>query len=290
MTKKRILVTGASSPLSRAIGRHLQKGGYAALGTVRNQQKTANLGMFEEISLLDLSNPFDEISLAESVDAIIHVAAESYGTPEQMMTINAIGTYRLASAAIASGIPKFVYVSSTYVYGSTPTSELRSNSRIVHQSAYGVSKWSAECYLYSLSEQISCLCVRSPAIVGAQSNPHFLQRVRNQMQSGEPTITVSHPDFLFNNVIHEDTMAEFLVQLAVTSTDKFRAFPVGSLQDVSLRELLSFMSDASSYKGRIVWSEEADPPFSICLDDAINLGLRPLTALESIRRWALAWQ
>ena len=110
------------------------------------------------------------------------------------------------------------------------------------------------------------------------------------MQSGEPTITVSHPDFLFNNVIHEDTMAEFLVQLAVTSTDKFRAFPVGSLQDVSLRELLSFMSDASSYKGRIVWSEEADPPFSICLDDAINLGLRPLTALESIRRWALAWQ
>ena len=108
MTKKRILVTGASSPLSRAIGRHLQKGGYAALGTVRNQQKTANLGMFEEISLLDLSNPFDEISLDESVDAIIHVAAESYGTPEQMMTINAIGTYRLASAAIASGIPKFV--------------------------------------------------------------------------------------------------------------------------------------------------------------------------------------
>jgi hypothetical protein len=113
--------------------------------------------------------------------------------------------------------------------------------------------------------------------------------MRNLMQANIPVIRASHPGFLFNNVIHEDTLAEFLVRLAVTHSDGFKAFPVGALQDVSLRDLLSFMSEAACYRGQVVWSEAADRPFSINLDDAIKLGLEPLTALETIRRWTLAW-
>jgi hypothetical protein len=63
---------------------------------------------------------------------------------------------------------------------------------------------------------------------------------------------------------------------------------VGSLQDVDLSELLSFMSRATGYEGQIVWSKDSDRPFSINLDDAVDLGLKPLTALESVRRWTLA--
>ena len=289
MRAKRVLVTGASSPLGLAVGRHLQKSGHVALGTVRRDTNTATLTMFDELSILDLSHSIVDTYLVKSLDAIIHVAAESYGTPAQMMTTNAVGTFRLASAAIARGVARFVYVSSTSVYGSAPTSELCSTSPISYQSAYGVSKWGGESYLHSLRDQISCVSVRSPAIVGTQSNPHFLQRVRNSMQSDEPIIAASHPDFLFNNVIHEDTLAEFLVRLALTHSDGFKAFPVGSLQDVTLLELLSFMSEAACYGGQVVWSEAADRPFSINLDDAIKLGLEPLTALETIRRWTLAW-
>jgi nucleoside-diphosphate-sugar epimerase len=245
--------------------------------------------MFDSVIALDIENGDLQHQLKEGFDAIIHAAATVHGPREWLMQVTGLGTEALARAAINRGIPRLVHVSSTSIYGKVVTSQLSSETPVFPQTDYGVAKWAAECYLHHLQGQISSVSVRSPAIVGAQVGPHFLQRMRNLMQANIPVIRASHPDFLFNNVIHEDTLAEFLVRLAETHSDGFKAFPVGALQDVRLQELLSFMSEASNYMGQVVWLEEAGPPFSINLDDALNLGFRPLTALESIRRWTHDW-
>jgi len=289
MNPKRVLVTGASSALGKAVGRKLRTEGHHSTGTVRRIHAFESLPEFDTLLELDLNDPGSFSHIKTDFDALIHVAAASYGSPDLLMSVTGLATQHLAETAIVRGIPRFIHVSSTSVYGSIDDNELSSMSRITHQSPYGLAKWAAECFLNQLNDELSSVSVRSPAIVGAQKNPHFLQKTRTLMEEGCPVITASNPDFFFNNVIHEETLAEFLVHLAVTYTDGFRAFPVGSLQDVDLSELLSFMSRATGYEGQIVWSKDSDRPFSINLDDAIKLGLEPLTALETIRRWTHDW-
>lgn len=284
----RILVTGASSALGRAIGRSLRASGHYSVGTVRSGRIGFSLPMFDEVVTLNLDGEVSQNQIEKGFDAIIHAAAAVNGPRETLMEVTGLGTESLARAAIANGIPRLVHVSSTSVYGGVVTNHISSGTSIKPQTDYGVAKWAAECYLHDLEDEISSVSVRSPAIVGEQVSQHFLQRILNQMCARHPRIRASNPDFLFNNVIHEDSLAGFLVHLAVTKMHRFRAFPVGSIQDVNLRELLSFMSQAEGYEGQIDWSQSRDIPFSVNLDDALELGFQPLTTLETIQRWMAA--
>ena len=41
-------------------------------------------------------------------------------------------------------------------------------------------------------------------------------------------VIVANPDFMFNNIVHEDTLADFLVHLAEHTRTPYTAVPVGS--------------------------------------------------------------
>jgi len=281
----RVLVTGATSALGRAVGRKLLADGHHATGTVRSMRAGTSLPEFNALLVLDFENTASFGHIKKQFDALIHVAAASYGSPELLMGVTGLATRDLAETAIARGIPRFIHVSSTSVYGSVDDGELSSKSQITHQSPYGVAKWAAECVLNQLKDQLSCVSVRSPAIVGAQKNPHFLQRTRTLMEEGHPTVRASNPGFRFNNVIHEDTLAGFLVHLALTASGAFRAFPVGSVPDHTLAESLQYMADEIGYQGSIEWIAPKAPPFTVNIEEAIAMGLQPLSTRETLARW-----
>jgi len=281
----RVLVTGASSALGQAVGRKLLADGHHATGTVRSMRTGTSLPEFNALIELDLEDTTSFSHIQQQFDALIHVAAASYGSPELLMRVTGLATRHLAEATIARGIPRFIHVSSTSVYGSVGDGELSSKNQITYQSPYGLAKWGAECFLNELKDQLSCVSVRSPAIVGAQKNPHFLQRTRNLMEEGRSVVTASNPGFRFNNVIHEDTLAGFLVHLALNAPDGFRALPVGSVSDHTLAESLEYMADKTGYQGKIEWIAPEAPPFAINVDEAIAMGLQPLSTRETLARW-----
>jgi nucleoside-diphosphate-sugar epimerase len=281
----RVLVTGASSPLGEAVCRSLRRRRAHVTGTVRRARAGWSSPDVDDVLSLDLEDRENFGAIRGGFDAVIHVAAASEGTPEELMSSSGLGTGRLLDRAERVGIRRFVHVSSMAVYGRITTSTVSAHTPVSHSIAYGAAKWAAECYLAERQGVIRSASVRSPAIAGTRTHRHFLARTLRAMQLDEPVVRVANPDFMFNNIVHEDTLADFLVHLAEHTPTPYTAVPVGSTEPMSLRSIVEILASTVGYRGRIEWVSATSQPSAIDSSDAVALGFQPLTTRETVDRW-----
>ena len=285
MNAQRVLVTGANSPLAQSVATRLRSLGHIPVGTIRPHSLKNFVSIFEDIFPVDF-NEHDTVGrIKGSFDSVIHIAALSHGSATDLMTVTGLGTRALAEQAVKLGISRFVHVSSISVYGMILTSPVNSRTQVHHASDYGVAKWAAECYLHNFSQSFKHVSVRCPAIVGKLVSPHFLARLYQQMCRNEPIIRLNNPEFKFNNVIHETTLSQFLVHLALENTGCPTVLPIASSEPVRLVEIVSEMANATAYRGQVVWASGIEEPFSIDNTEAIEFGLDSVSTRWAIQRW-----
>lgn len=85
------------------------------------------------------------------VDAVVHLAAlvsveGSVNNPFETHDVNVSGTLIVLEEAAANAVRKFVYASSTAVYGDGKLTPLKEECSLKPMSPYAASKASAECY------------------------------------------------------------------------------------------------------------------------------------------------
>lgn len=280
-----ILITGAASPLGEAVGRAFQALGIRADGTIRLNGKKPQPGLFSELISLDLANQAEYLSLDKNYDAVVHIASRVEGSTSDIFNSTGLSTAFLIDRMLQLKVPTLVHVSSMAVYGPITSDQVDANSPIRHSSVFGAAKWSAECFVANAHPSIAGVSVRSPAIVGARSHRHFLANSIARMIKGSPVIELLNPDFMSNNLIHEDSLAAFLAHLALHPPASYRAFPVSSGSPMALRSVVERLREVTRYRGRIEWSMSSIPPFSIVPDQAVELGFKPLTMAETLERW-----
>lgn len=280
-----VLVTGANSPLAKVVARHLKFNKHRVIGTTRHSDFRSIVNLYDHVLRVDLSNEASILDIEGSFDAVIHIAAASVGTPKRIMQVTGFATELLIQKAVTLGIKKFIYVSSMSVYGNPSTDLVSATTPVSHTSPFGASKWYGESALFQAKNNMDGFCVRSPAIVGAKFYRHFLGFLLERMQNQAPDVVVSNPSFLFNNIIHELTLGEFLADLSVSSYSGFHAFPVASSDPCMLLEIISYMTSKTQYKGSVAWTSRTVKPFSISTDYASTLGLKPLTTRETLSLW-----
>jgi UDP-glucose 4-epimerase len=105
------------------------------------------------------------------------------------------------------------------------------------------------------------------------------------MKLQSPNVPVSNPDFMFNNIIHESTLAWFLISLIAPTPPSFIAMPVASIEPIPLREIVSELALAVSYQGCIDWTPSTRRPFSIDSGLALSLGLPPISTRDTLNLW-----
>ena len=125
----RILVTGATGPIGRALTR-IAAGEHELILAVRDPATAQGLEPSAKVIRLDLACAFDPLALPEHVDAVVHLAQEANyrGFPESaaaMFAVNTASTARILEWARRAGARHFVYASSGGLYGSSdaPISE-----------------------------------------------------------------------------------------------------------------------------------------------------------------------
>ena len=282
----RILVTGINSPLGQAVGRKLQAEGHKVVGTVRSSKLKLEGLPANELVALDLENEATFTNIIGSFAAFVHVAGMSIGNATDLMNSTGLGTHYLITRAKELSLPRFIHISSMAVYGLGTEVLIGERSPIPHGNAYHAARWAAECYLSSERGQVEVISIRSPAIAGSFTHNHFLSKVLKKMISDDPIINATNPDFGFNNIVHEDVIADFVsLLIEKKSITEYRAIPIGSTHPIPLREIIDVMAKATNYKGKINWVEPKSPPFRIDSTGAIELGYKPITTLETINRW-----
>jgi len=183
------LVTGAAGFIGSHLGEYLMEKGLRVVGidsfvdyyprSVKESnisEMTKDEGFeFVEGSLLEV----DLSKLLDGVDVVFHQAAQagvraSWGQSFRIYTDNNIlATQMLLEACKESPVKKFVYASSSSVYGDTKDFPMRESSLPYPVSPYGVSKLAAEhlCCLYHRNFGIPTVSLRYFTVYGARQRP-----------------------------------------------------------------------------------------------------------------------
>lgn len=112
----KVLITGSSGQLGSATVNHLKKHGHIAYGI-----DIIPAGTTDE--LIDITDIDSVMRVCRGFDAIIHTAAlhgkhYELGYPrEAFINVNIAGTLNLLNACIKNGIARFLYTSTTSIYG-----------------------------------------------------------------------------------------------------------------------------------------------------------------------------
>ncbi|MGU9981363.1 NAD-dependent epimerase/dehydratase family protein [Phreatobacter sp. HK31-P] len=165
-----ILVTGATGFVGAAIVGRLAASGHRVRAAARTPLPDGRHPGIEPAWLPDLAETDDLAPLVAGMDAVVHTAGLAHqprGVDEaRLHAINAAAARRLASAAAAQGVERFLLVSSIRaISGPASALPLGENASPSPSDAYGRSKQAGE---LAVAEALpSAIILRPPVIHGA---------------------------------------------------------------------------------------------------------------------------
>jgi UDP-glucose 4-epimerase len=144
----RILVTGASGFVGRALVVELAQAGHAVRAAMR-QPADIFARSVEVVAVSDLTRPVEWRALLKGVETVVHLAGIAHAGPgiaeEAYDRINRLATAELAGAARSAGIRHLVFMSSIRAQsGPSSANTLREDDAPHPTDAYGRSKITAE--------------------------------------------------------------------------------------------------------------------------------------------------
>jgi nucleoside-diphosphate-sugar epimerase len=296
----RALVTGCAGFIGSSITDRLLAEGYKVIGVdcftdyYARSIKESNI----QIATRNSSFTFIEKDIMEmdefpEVDYIFHEAAQagvraSWGTSFAIYTRNNIdATQHLLEWYKNKPLKKFVYASSSSVYGDAPL-PMKEDMKPQPVSPYGVSKLAAEhlCYLYWKNYQIPTVSLRYFTVYGPRQRPDmginkFVHSVINSKPItifGDGTQT---RDFTFiSDVVDANLLAAKKSDEKITGN----VFNIGGGNCVTVNDLISSIGKISGKKPEIKYSEKQKGDVNDTLADAekakLLLGWNPKVRIE----------
>lgn len=243
----RVLVTGATGFVGRALQRRLASvQGVTPVAGVRKLDVLSSGGFAcEQLSLGDLTEGQVAPELLQGVDVLVHMAARVHVMHEQasdplaaFRRINAYATIRLAEAAAAAGVKRFVFVSSIKVNGeeTLPGQRFAAEDEPLPVDPYGISKFEAEQGLHQVCERtgMEWVVVRPPLVYGPGVKANF-QRLMQVLKKGLPLpVGALHNP---RSLVALDNLVDLLVTCLDHPQAANQAFMVSDGDDLSVRVL-----------------------------------------------------
>ena len=178
----RILVTGASGFVGRALCELLTRRGYLVRAALHSDGSAFEVA--ERVTVGDIGWATDWSAALDNVDCVFHIAARAHilrdsdSNADLYIQTNAIGTRRFAEACVRAEVRRFVYLSSVKVNGEqTSGNAFTPFDEPQPRDPYAVSKWLGEQHLEEVARQspMQTAIVRSPLVYGPGVRANFLQ-------------------------------------------------------------------------------------------------------------------
>ncbi len=249
-----VLVTGANGFIGQNVVARLCQDGWAVKGTVRsfyNGPACSNLSLTMTGDLAEFTD-FD--ALLKNCSAVIHLAARAHKGGHQRLfdRANIDVTTKLAEAAVAHGVQRFIYISSAGVMGNLTSRAVSEADEPNPESPYAASKYHSELKLREITENssISTVILR-PTLVYGEHNPGNMGRLGRLIKTRIPLPFAgiqNSRDFL-----HIDHLTD-IISAALSRNDikKDQTFLVSDGVPLSTPELIRYLSEGMRIKVRMV--------------------------------------
>ncbi|MBX6325001.1 MAG: GDP-mannose 4,6-dehydratase [Chthoniobacterales bacterium] len=296
----RILVTGGAGFIGSHLAEKLLGAGHevAILDDFNDfydpQIKRANLsGFIKDVRVyqVDLreSASVRAVFHREKFDAIAHLAARagvrpSIEQPRLYYDTNVIGTLNLLDAARMTGVERFIFASSSSVYGASrvvPFSEDQPLTQTL--SPYGATKIAGEfiCSTYAHLYQMRVVALRYFTVYGPRQRPDLaIHKFTRRIYAGLPIDQfgdgTTRRDYTYIDDVIQGTIAAFEYQGPL-----FDIFNLGESETIQLSDLIAAIEKALGRKARInrLPEQPGDMPLT-CADISKAkrlLGYKPIT-------------
>jgi nucleoside-diphosphate-sugar epimerase len=267
------LVTGAAGFIGSHLCEKLLADGHSVMGIdsfldyYPRQVKEMNLVKlkntqgfeFKEINILDADWP----SFLKNIDTVFHLAAQagvraSWSKNFVVYTRNNIeATQLMLEEAKNSSLKKFVYASTSSVYGDIEDIPMKEKSPVQPVSPYGVTKLAAEelCYLYWKNHGVPCVSLRFFTVYGPRQRPDmaFYRFLLAQLEGR--TITI----FEDGNQTRDFTYVDDIVNGTIRASKKGKpglTYNLGGGSRISVNDVLTILKEVTGKAPNFKYSEK----------------------------------
>lgn len=252
-----ILVTGASGFIGRCATAALVMAGHDVFACVRKPVDLGIAGLRYRV-VPDIAAETQWSEKLRGVHCILHLAGSAHSNPHrdpgmqtEVMRVNVVGTERLARAAVAGGISRFVFVSSIGVNGSYTRNKPFSEEDVpAPADFYSETKLAAEQALRHCTQGSSLegVIIRPTLVVGPGA-PGNVSRLARLILRGVPVPYVYETR---RNLVGVRSLADLLVLACTHPAATGRTFLAAEDPPLSVAEIATEVASGLGKKVRLV--------------------------------------
>jgi UDP-glucuronate 4-epimerase len=238
---------------------------------------------------------------AERPEAVVHLAARagvrpSIQCPELYLATNINGTFHLLEAAKEYGVERFIFASSSSVYGASSEIPFREDQVLTQTfSPYASTKLAGEhlCSNYSYLYHIRAICLRFFTVYGPRQRPDLaIHKFTNLIHQGKPIDVygdgTARRDFTYIEDIIQGVLASIQYEGAA-----FDIFNLGESETIELREVIAQIETALGQRATINTLPPVPGDMPATYADISKarrfLGYAPATRIQSGLRKFIEW-
>src|SRR5436305_7966740 len=225
----------------------------------------------------------------EKLDAVVHLAARagvrpSIQSPRLYYETNVGGTLHLLEAARVTGVQRFIFASSSSVYGASKTIPFSEEEHLTQTlSPYGATKIAGEflCSTYSHLYQMCVIALRYFTVYGPRQRPDLaIHQFTRRIYAGQPI-----DQFGDGSTRRDYTYIDDIIQGTMVALDYdgplYDVFNLGESHTIKLKDLISAIEHAVGKKAKINRLPEQSGDMSLTCADISKargfIGYNPTT-------------
>jgi UDP-glucuronate 4-epimerase len=241
-------------------------------------------------------------ALLRGADCVLHLAGvagvrPSFADPSRYARVNVEGTVVMQELAAEHAIERFVFASSSSVYGNaTPLPAHEDAPAVAPESPYAASKRAAELLASAFCLRVQamrCAALRFFTVYGPRQRPEMaIASFARALHAGKP-ITVFGDGSMRRDFTHIDDIVRGVLAAMERAPRGFRAYNLGSGAPVDLQTLVQALSEAVGRKPIVerapVPLGDVDATFADVARARLELQWAPRIALREGLKSVVAW-
>lgn len=313
---KKVLITGVAGFIGYHLAKRLMQGGVEVFGIDSMNGYYSTQIKHDRIELLKRSpnfgfsavnicqrNDLEGLFAANQFDMVIHLAAQagvrySLDAPHKYAESNLIGFVNVIEACRQNGVSKFLFASSSSVYGNRSDGPFSENALTDEpESLYAATKKANELLAFSYAKQfgIQTIGLRFFSVYGPWGRPDMAYFSFTKKILNRETIPVFNKGEMVRDFTYIDDIVEGVHQLIqrLDQLPNYKIYNLGNNHPVKIMDFIESLEAAIGLKAKIDYlpMQAGDVVFT-CADISAaqsDFGYKPKCSIDTGLKHFVAW-